>query len=288
MSEYDLSDAPAANAALAQRSSEQAPEQVNETVQTSLQRDPVDRVVCRMGDASCAAAHASTLNRSVGIQRSTERSLLRLQRQYGNRYVGRVLHMARAADGSGETGADVERSIDSARSSGHGLDHTVRNRMETSMGADFSGVRVHTDAQADSLSRSLQARAFTTGQDIFFRKGAYNPQTSSGRELLAHELTHVIQQNGDKVQRKMTVSQPGDRHELEADQMARAVMQQEQQPAREVDRQAIPKPEDEEKKVQTQPEATQDEEEKKKLRMKAETNGLARQTEEEQPEQPSA
>ena len=75
----------------------------------------------------------------------------------------------------------------------------------------------------------MNARAFATGQDIFFREGAYNPGSSGGRELLAHELTHVVQQTGGRqIQTKLTVSQPGDRFEREADQVAREVIQQEQ------------------------------------------------------------
>ena len=70
------------------------------------------------------------------------------------------------------------------------------------MGADFSGVRVHTDTQSDQLNRSIQAKAFTTGQDVFFRSGEYNPGSKGGQELIAHELTHVVQQNGSTVQKK--------------------------------------------------------------------------------------
>lgn len=68
--------------------------------------------------------------------------------------------------------------------------------MERALGADFGGVRVHTDERADALNRSLRARAFTTGADIFFRRGAYDPASPGGREVLAHELTHVVQQQG--------------------------------------------------------------------------------------------
>jgi hypothetical protein len=68
--------------------------------------------------------------------------------------------------------------------------------MEQAFGADFSGVKVHTDGQSDQLNQSIQARAFTTGQDIFFRQGQYEPGSKGGQELLAHELTHVVQQNG--------------------------------------------------------------------------------------------
>ena len=62
-------------------------------------------------------------------------------------------------------------------------------------------VKVHTDSQSDQLNKSIQAKAFTTGQDVFFRQGAYEPSSRGGQELIAHELTHVVQQNGGAVQR---------------------------------------------------------------------------------------
>jgi hypothetical protein len=101
---------------------------------------------------------------------------------------------------SGEGGMaatpDLENSIESARGSGQSLSENIREPMEQAFGADFSGVKVHTDGQSDQLNQSIQARAFTTGQDIFFREGQYDPGSQGGQELLAHELTHVVQQNG--------------------------------------------------------------------------------------------
>jgi hypothetical protein len=99
--------------------------------------------------------------------------------------------------------------------------------MEPAFGTDFGGVRVHADAESDALSRELSARAFTSGRDVFFRQGAYDPGSSGGQELLAHELTHVVQQRGDEVRRKLTLNTPGDRYEQEADQVARALVQEE-------------------------------------------------------------
>jgi Domain of unknown function (DUF4157) len=97
---------------------------------------------------------------------------------------------------------DLESSIEQARGSGQPLADNVRGSMEQAFGADFSGVRVHTSSQSDQLNNSIQARAFTTGQDVFFRQGAYDPGSRGGQELLAHELTHVVQQNGSAVQRR--------------------------------------------------------------------------------------
>jgi hypothetical protein len=177
-----------------------------------------------------AGAHAQT---------PAGRSLLRLQRSHGNRFVQRLLMLARAAEGEARLTSETEESIHRSRGCGQTLDENVRGRMESAIGADFSGVRVHTDARADRLSRAVNARAFTVGQDVYFREGAYQPGSSSGRELLAHELTHVVQQSGGAqanassagggVQRQqLTVSQPGDKYEREADQVAQAVIHQEQ------------------------------------------------------------
>ena len=104
--------------------------------------------------------------------------------------------------GGGEASTDLESSIQSARGSGQSLDANLRQSMGQAMGADFSGVKVHTDSQSDQLNKSIQAKAFTTGQDLFFRQGAYEPSSRSGQELIAHELTHVVQQNGGAVQRQ--------------------------------------------------------------------------------------
>ncbi|MBD2594076.1 DUF4157 domain-containing protein [Nostoc spongiaeforme FACHB-130] len=95
---------------------------------------------------------------------------------------------------------DVEAGIQRARSGGQPLADSIREPMEQVFGADFSGVRVHTDAQADQLNQSIQAKAFTTGQDVFFRQGEYEPGSQGGQELLAHELTHVVQQGRGKVE----------------------------------------------------------------------------------------
>lgn len=234
-------------------------------------REPVDGVACRLGDASCAGAHASAIDRSHRAEHSSAQgSLLRLQRQYGNRYVGQVIDRARDGEPD-EGGLDaVERSIDQARGGGQSIDQGTRRSMESAFGADFSDVRIHTDADADSLSRAISARAFTTGKDVFFRQGEYSPGTSSGRELLAHELTHVVQQNGDGIRRKMTISEPGDEHEVEADRMARAVIDRENRGGAT---------------AQRQPEALKpDDEEKKNVQGKLDPSMLAREEYEEKPE----
>ena len=102
----------------------------------------------------------------------------------------------------GVLSGEVETAVASAKSGGRPLDDTIRAPMEQAFQADFSGVKIHTGGEADSLNRSLNARAFTSGQDVFFRSGEYNPGSTGGQELLAHELTHTIQQ-GSAVQRRI-------------------------------------------------------------------------------------
>jgi hypothetical protein len=96
--------------------------------------------------------------------------------------------------------SELETSIQQARGSGQPLLENIRKPMERAFACDFSQVKVHTDAQSDRLNRSIQAEAFTTGQDIFFRQGVYDPRSRKGQELIAHELTHVMQQNGSVLQ----------------------------------------------------------------------------------------
>lgn len=113
---------------------------------------------------------------------------------------------------SGEVSTDLESSIQSLKGSGQTLDNNLQEKMGQAMGADFSGVKVHTDSQSDQLNQSIQAKAFTTGQDVFFRQGEYNPSSQSGQELIAHELTHVIQQNTNTVRKKDISSISSDHH----------------------------------------------------------------------------
>lgn len=149
--------------------------------------------------------------------------LLKMQRMYGNRVVRRAVELARQGHGEGEAGTQISEAIERQRALGQPLDGGVRTQMESAFGTGFHHVRVHTGTEADQLNRAVNARAFTTGRDIFFRTGEYSPHSFSGRELLAHELTHVIQQTGT-VRPKLTISQPGDAYEQEADRIARAVM----------------------------------------------------------------
>jgi hypothetical protein len=103
--------------------------------------------------------------------------------------------------------------------------------MEARLGADFSDVRVHTDSAADGSAKSVQAHAYTVGSNIVFQRDRYEPGTTDGQTLLAHELTHVVQQRSGPVDGTSTgngvkVSDPSDRFERDAAANADRVMSQ--------------------------------------------------------------
>ncbi len=94
-----------------------------------------------------------------------------------------------------ELGSGLESKVQAARHVGQPLPKDVRAFFEPRFGQDFGNVRVHTDSTAAHASQELRALAFTRGQDIFFAQNRYQPETSKGKRLMAHELTHVVQQN---------------------------------------------------------------------------------------------
>jgi hypothetical protein len=118
---------------------------------------------------------------------------------------------------------EVARAIEEQRGRGRELDTDARATLEDAMGENFADVRIHDDAEADGLSDAVSAAAFTTGSDVFFRSGKYDPVSSEGRKLLAHELTHVAQQRGAPHSSELTVSEPGDASEVEATSAAEKV-----------------------------------------------------------------
>ncbi|HEY0735802.1 MAG TPA: DUF4157 domain-containing protein [Herpetosiphonaceae bacterium] len=119
----------------------------------------------------------------------------------------------------GPISADLGGKIQSKRGSGSPLDDGMRASMEGAFGSSFKDVRVHTDTESHQLNRSISAKAFTTGSDIFFGESASPADT----KLLGHELTHVVQQRSMSSSGPMTVGPAGDSHEQEADATGDAV-----------------------------------------------------------------
>ncbi len=109
----------------------------------------------------------------------------------------------------GDDGSGIESSLNDSKGGGSPLDSGTKSEMESGFGADFSGVRVHNDSNAVQMNKELGSQAFANGNDIYFNEGKYNPESDSGKHLLAHELTHTVQQgaspNSNSVQQSNIV-----------------------------------------------------------------------------------
>lgn len=106
------------------------------------------------------------------------------------------------SDSTPQVPADFESGLNRSKGGGSPLSPGVKNQMESGFDTDFSNVRIHTDSGAEQMSRQISAQAFTHGNDIYFNEGKYNPASKSGQHLIAHELTHTVQQ-ATSVQPKM-------------------------------------------------------------------------------------
>jgi hypothetical protein len=146
---------------------------------------------------------------------------------------GGLLGLQRAAGNAAVTGlVEEERSpvLDVVNSGGGApLDTDTRTDMESRLGHDFSDVRVHTDSRASDSAKAVNAHAYTVGSNIVFQRDAYDPGSDTGKHMLAHELTHVVQQRSGPVEGTATgggiaVSSPSDRFEREAVANADKVM----------------------------------------------------------------
>jgi hypothetical protein len=137
----------------------------------------------------------------------------------GNQGFSRAVNDGILPDGRAHP--SVEAAIARTRGGGSPLDDGVQARMSAKLGDSLADVRVHTDGGANDLARSVSARAFVTGSDIFFASGEYQPGSREGERLLAHELTHVRQQRGAPLAGPLMVSQPGEAQEVEAEAAAR-------------------------------------------------------------------
>jgi hypothetical protein len=168
--------------------------------------------------------------------RLDQAGILRLQRAAGNASVAGLIEEERSP---------VRDVLESG--GGRGLDKPLRTMMESRLGSDFGDVRIHDDAKASESARAVQAHAYTVGNDIVFQSGRYQPDSASGQRMLAHELTHVVQQrsgpvDGTPAPGGIKISDPSDTFERAAETSADTVMAG--GPAAAVQREAAPEDEE--------------------------------------------
>lgn len=110
-----------------------------------------------------------------------------------------------------EVSSSLSHNVENASGKGDVLPAKTLTEMNSSFGADFSRVHIHNNSESVNMNKELHAQAFTHGSDIYFNAGKYNPETTTGKQLLAHELTHVIQQGqapSSVISRKVSVENP--------------------------------------------------------------------------------
>ena len=195
---------------LAQREGE-APQEMQRSVDhAAIARFPIQRADAPLQEEE--AADASSAAR-MPAQRA-DAPEVDMRRSPGESHASPEVGLA-----GGPISDGLASQINSKRGGGSALDTGSRTSMEGAFGSSFADVRIHTDSESDALNRSISAKAFTTGSDIFFSKSA----SPSDTQLLAHELTHVVQQRGSSSSGGMTVGPAGDAHETAADHAASAV-----------------------------------------------------------------
>jgi hypothetical protein len=173
----------------------------------------------RDGDGESVASLALAEGRPGALDAG---AVLHLQRTAGNANVAGLLGEERE-----EQRSPVNDVIGSGR--GRPLDDSTRQFMEARLGQDFSDVRIHTDAKASESAKSVQAHAYTVGNDVVFQGDRYAPETDAGKRMLAHELTHVVQQRsgpvaGTPAPGGIRLSHPSDAFERAAEHSADRVM----------------------------------------------------------------
>ena len=182
------------------------------------------------------SAVGAVMTLATADQGTRIRTVNHLQQTSGNGLVQRNVESARQRPRPGDSRPFEQPAMDDTRilpiirsmqGKGQQLPRHIEEEMEDGLNTSLPGVRIHDDDRADQLAQSLNARAFTTGNDIFFRSGAFQPSTIPGRETLAHELTHVAQQRGPvPLDETATVSRPQDPAEREAESAGRAIARQ--------------------------------------------------------------
>jgi phage-related protein len=109
-------------------------------------------------------------------------------------------------DFSSKTSTSTGQKLQESKGGGSSMDKHTKNEMESAFGADFSNVRIHTNSSAAQMNKNLGAQAFTHGNDIYFNDGKYNPDSDAGKRLLAHELTHTLQQGASLQLKALEIS----------------------------------------------------------------------------------
>jgi hypothetical protein len=206
---------------------DQAAQRVASEHQETFQAVPGEAEADAVRDAFLQRAATDSVGMSSMLSQAGDstraRALSRMQQEQGNSVVQRLVGESRGSHGSmvGLSQDQMVGEVLQRKGSGSPLPDQTQSEMGQFFGADLGGVRVHSDGESEALNRELSSQAFTVGSDIFMGEGKYDPSSTEGQGLLAHELTHVGQQGGftgSSVQRhedEMAIQREGELEEEE-------------------------------------------------------------------------
>ncbi|MEO1438074.1 MAG: DUF4157 domain-containing protein, partial [Bacteroidota bacterium] len=181
-----------------------------ETIQTKLKvgapNDPLESQADHVADKVVQRIHqpSPVSNTPESIQRTEEEEI---QEKPIAKTINPILQSASSGKQPRSVGKKGTQQIQSKRGTGAPMDTSTRKQMEGGFGTKLGQVNIHTDNAAVRMNQRMNAKAFTVGNDIFFNQGQYNPGTGSGQRLLAHELTHTIQQSGGGQVQRMPIGE---------------------------------------------------------------------------------
>ncbi|WP_241676488.1 DUF4157 domain-containing protein [Flavobacterium pectinovorum] len=169
---------------------------------TEVQKKPVVEPITPIVAESKSESNKITATIKPVIQPKAEKEIqAKEEEEIQTKEDENELQMSASADANPSDTSNLESNLNSSKGGGSPLSGKVKTEMESGFGADFSNVRIHNNSTAVQMNKQLGAQAFATGNNIYFNEGKYNPNSQSGKHLLAHELTHTVQQ-GASIRKK--------------------------------------------------------------------------------------
>jgi hypothetical protein len=165
--------------------------------------------------------HDASTRRQEVVPEAQTAPVERLAASIGNQAFGVLARDGGGILPDGTAHPDVTAAIARRRGYGEAIDDGLREEFSGKFGDSLHDVTFHKDAEAGEIARSVDANAFTTGADVYFAPGQFKPDSPEGKELIAHELAHVVQQRGAPKSGPMRVSMPGEPLERDAERAAR-------------------------------------------------------------------
>ncbi|KAM3095451.1 DUF4157 domain-containing protein [Phormidesmis sp. 146-35] len=184
--DFARSHAPNLNSLAANSSGDRTPSTIQPKLTVGAPNDPYEQEADRMADQVMSMPDSA-------VQQPIHREAILEDKELQTKPA-----LRRSTDDALQTGNSVENQLNSSKGGGSTMPDDLKSYMESRFNTDFSRVRIHTDSNSVDMNEALEAQAFTYGNDVFFGESKYDTVSTEGKKLLAHELTHVVQQTGNE------------------------------------------------------------------------------------------